>query len=217
MRVDAVAPPLHGVPHLLTGAFVLLFSQYRTPLFYAIGGVLMPLFRAEIQKTQGGLYWVNRYIISEANIGTAHAAALNLVEHEQAIHSQEVTLDKIRTDDMVPGSDQFIVTVLGADGAYAMGTGQLPLFNVVRVDVNVAVGRPSRKYYRVGLTETVVAGDELEATYRTAVVNAMTAMRAAVPEWVDVDGQVFVGQSVMPKVAMHQLRRGTRRKTTPVI
>jgi len=180
----------------------------------------MVLFQVDIQKQQGTEYWTNRYIIDETDLTAAATKADLIPGFEQLFHTTNVTLESYRVRPLAPGGDMYIIVPLGANGLYAGGdlSSQLPLFNCVRVDLAVTFGRPSRKYYRSGLTEAMVVGSSLDATYRTVVIDAMDDMRAALaPSFVDVDNQAIVNSQVYVPVQMRQLRRGSRRRTEPII
>lgn len=180
----------------------------------------MPLYTVDVQKVQGTEYWTNRYVISSATLGAAAIDAEPIIAAEQAIHTWNVRLDRYRVRPLAAGGDNYIIVPLGADGTYNGGAlaSQLQLFNVVRADFAVAEGRPSRKYYRVGLTESMVAGPTLEETYRALVDAALETMRLDMGgAFVDVDGQAINGATVFPATGMRQLRRGSRRRLTPII
>lgn len=185
-----------------------------------LGGDAVPLYTCDVQKTQGGEYWTNRYVIEAGTIFEAQAQADLIPGAEQLFHTTNVTLDRYRVRPLTPGGDQYIIVALGASGAYNGGAldTQLPLFNCVRADLPVNLGRPSRKYYRTGLTEGMVAGPQLENAYRTVVDNALEGLRNTMAgSWVDPDAQTILSVSVIPFVAMRQLRRGSRRRTEPII
>lgn len=93
----------------------------------------------------------------------------------------------------------------------------LPLFNVLRVDFPAPTGRPSRKYYRAALTPDHVDGNNILASawqqLQTELINDFAAVPAGA--LVDVDGQALGGPVLARSVGMRQLRRGSKRKTTP--
>jgi len=180
----------------------------------------MTLFTVDVQKMQGTEYWTNRYVVNDVSLGEASLAGQIIAEHEQRIHTQNVRIDKFRVRPLAPGGDAYIIVPFGFDGAYdggALNT-QLPLFNCVRVDWQVAQGRPSRKYFRTGLTESMVVGATLEEAYRAFVDLSMEDMRSDLGgKYVDVDGQAINSATVLPAVAMRQLRRGSKRRLQPII
>lgn len=180
----------------------------------------MPLYSVDIQKKQGTEYWTNRYILNDASLGAASVSMLEIAQCEVQIHTQNVVIDRGRVRPLAPGGDNFIIVPYGYDGGYDGGSlsSQLPLFNVVRVDLEVSEGRPSRKYYRVGLTDGMVNGSTINETYRAFVDTQVEQMRTDLAgKLVDVDGQGINGATVFATVAMRQLRRGSRRRLTPII
>jgi hypothetical protein len=58
---------------------------------------------------------------------------------------------------------------------------------------------------------------ELEASAQTFFSTNYGQPVAAVPEYVDVDGQPILTSSVFKSVGMRQLRRGTKRRLQPII
>lgn len=180
----------------------------------------MPLYTVDIQKRQGTEYWTNRWVVSAPSLGQASVLGGEIAGYEQDIHTTNVILDRHRTRPLVAGGDNYIIVPIGFAGAYDGGalSSQIPLFNVVRVDWAVAEGRPSRKYFRTGLTETMVEGSNLVESYRAFVDARMEAMRTALAgALVDVDGQAINSATVFPAVGMRQLRRGSKRRLRPII
>lgn len=178
----------------------------------------MALFNVQIQKFLFNEYWINRYIVNADDIGLAADVADDIVEVERSLHIVGVDFTSYRVSDNIPDNDQFIVKQLGVLGTRPSGGGQLmPLFCCFRVDFSVGIGRPSRKYLRGCMLEsdqdagTVIAGS-------VASVNTLyTTPMLTIGNYVDVDGQAFVAGACNTKVGMHQLRRGSRRRTTPII
>jgi hypothetical protein len=87
------------------------------------------------------------------------------------------------------------------------------------MDMPAPTGRPSRKYWRLPLEEAAVLNGQVEPTFVTAWqghVNDYFASPASAGV-IDVDGQLLVSGTIMAPVGMRQLRRGSRRRVTPVI
>lgn len=178
----------------------------------------MPLFQVDIEKELGGEYWTNRYVVSAATLLEAATVGDSIVTIERNIHRTNVLFTKMRAADFVPGNDQFVIHTINGYGDLDIVAGQmLPLFNVLRVDFNTSIGRPSRKYLRLPLYE----GDIIDAAFNPGFLTTMDTEYCAnmllLAAFVDVDGQQFLSASAMPKVAMRQLRRGSRRRTQPVL
>lgn len=177
----------------------------------------MSIFKVDIEKQLGTEFWTNVYYVDAESLTAAHAIGAEIVVAERGIHSNLVTFTKYRTSDMVPGTDQFITEPLNVQGAVAANSSLLPLFNVLRVDLGVGVGRPSRKYLRGVLYEDTVTFDTVDpaavAVYDADYANDLEIIE----ELVDIDGQPIINVTVNPKVGMRQLRRGSRRATTPII
>jgi len=178
----------------------------------------MALFSLDVQKTFRGLFWTNRYILELTGISDGDTAAAAIIEAERAITIPDVDFTSYRISDMVVGTDIFRVVPVNESGERVILTQALPLFDVLRVDFGTDVGRPSRKYLRGVLAEgdqenygELIVGSlaEFQTNYADAVL--------AVTEYVDVDGQAFVSAAPFSRVAMRQLRRGSRKRTEPVI
>lgn len=183
----------------------------------------MPLFQVDIQKTSFGYNWTNVYVLRAADLATAHDAAFSVMAiAEQAVHVTTITISKVRTSTLAEGDESFKTVVTALAGTIAVTGNGLPLFNVVKVDIEAEAGRPSRKYYRSGLSgNDVAAGYAWDATHITAIETAIEGMRddliAAGVTWVDPDDQVLGEVVVQPQIAMHQLRRGSKRREAEVL
>lgn len=176
------------------------------------------LVSLDIQKTFRGLFFTNRYILNVTDLLAAETPADAIVVAERAITIPDVDFTSYRVSDNIAGTDLFWVKPINASGERVILTQALPLFDVLRVDFGVALGRPSRKYLRGVLAE----GDQENygelltaslAEFQTNYVNPVLA----VTEYVDVDGQPFISGAPFSRVGMRQLRRGSRRRTEPVI
>lgn len=179
----------------------------------------MPLYSLDIEKQLGTEYWTNRYILDGASPAGLNTAAVAIVAAERAITLDSVTFTKYRISSVATGDDDYVIIALGSAGQRAVGGATaLPLFNCVRVDFDATQGRPSRKYLRGIIAE----GDQsdfgvLNDTLLDFVDENYTGYVVGVPEFVDVDGQGFTGGRSMKAIAMRQLRRGSRRRTTPIL
>src|SRR6184192_1675970 len=111
----------------------------------------MPIFRAQIFKQLDGSEreWSNTYPVQATDIDAAVTAVAGIPNHERPLHGDNVTITRMRVSDIVPGTDVFVIVPVGLVGTAFSAADQewLPLFNTVRVDIQVAGGgRPSRKY-----------------------------------------------------------------------
>lgn len=174
----------------------------------------MPL-RLTIEKLYKGEYWTNVYHLDGA-VADQTANADAIVAAERAITHNAVLFTKMRLDDNVPNTDNYATRVInqfgGVEGA-AEAT-LLSLFNVLRVDFTVTGGRPSRKYLRGVLREDMVEFDRIipasvsffQTNYANVVANVAAYQQA--------DAQDVTGAVVHPFVAMRQVRRGSKKKST---
>lgn len=176
------------------------------------------LFKLDIQKRIGSEYWTNRYILAGSGLAALRPAADAIVAAERAIHYNPVVFVSYRISDTDPNTDAYISGLLGGTGALSSAEVNLmPLFAVVRVDFETGTGRPSRKFLRGCLAEldsmfhTIDSARVLHIfqNYATPLVNQEA--------FVDVDGGPIVAAVVSSQVGMRQLRRGSKRRTQPVI
>jgi len=173
----------------------------------------------DIEKSAGTEIFTNRYLVS---IGPASPTSGGLiaaiVAAEKLAMYNTVAFLRARHRTIVEGDDDYFITVLTGAGARLPGANPLiPLFNVVRIDFAANFGRPSRKYLRGCLSEADLNGMNIEATTTTGVLTQYKDAILAQDEIVDPQGDTFLSGQVIPQVAMRQLRRGTRRRTLPVL
>jgi hypothetical protein len=177
----------------------------------------MPVFKIDIEKQLGAEYWTNVYHCDVADLDAADDVALEVLDAERAIHHVTVTFTKRRVSDIVPNTDNFRTTPINLTGELNDPAALLPLFNVLRVDAVAQTGRPGRKYLRGCLTEGAITFDTIVpaalTTFDTGYSNAMDL----ITELCDEDGDPFIDWQSNPKVGMRQLRRGSKRRTQPII
>lgn len=176
----------------------------------------MPLWKIDVQKTYNGEYWTNRYLTNVPDILTADAVADDIIAAERIFHLSSTSFVKKRVATMVEADNTFLSTPLLLSGLRAIGSNQpLALFNTLRIDFPAGYGRPSRKYYRGVLTEADVIGAFITGPLMPIIENGLTALYAAA---VCDPQETTLGRGVViVPVQMRQMRRGTRRRTTPVI
>lgn len=177
----------------------------------------MPVFKVDVEKQLGTEFWTNVYYVDTPSLTDALLPMADIVVAERNITSNQVMFTKARVSDLVPGTDQFITTPLNQPGNVATEGTLLPLFNVLRVDLGVGVGRPSRKYLRGVLHEAAVNFNTIEAASYASFQTAYADNLELIEELVDVDGQPIIDVTVNNQVGMRQLRRGSRRATQPII
>lgn len=174
----------------------------------------MPLYQADIEKRLGSEFWTNRYIINAPDFASANEIADNLTAAERTIHATSVTLTRYRLSTTAINDGIYTIVPLNVSGLRAPPGSLLPLFNTLRVDLQAAVGRPSRKFYRGVLAESDIAGDAMQADF-SAFVNLIEVELATEirPGVVDPQGTVLLNATVYDFVQMRQLRRSRRRRT----
>jgi hypothetical protein len=182
------------------------------------------LYNIDVEKFFDGEYWTNHYLLDAdqelSQMGFYGALVTNM---ERNFHKGNVNFTKWRVSTTTPNDDQYITNAVGLPGLVSVGsTGYLPLFNVVRVDLNSDVGgRPGRKYYRLPLMEGEVQNGAVDSGVLTIVQDAL---EAGLAQMLANSVQLLISpnknvSSFVPAVAigMRQLRRGSKRKATPIL
>lgn len=166
----------------------------------------MPIFRLQMFKRRGaGKPWSNVYHVLAGSMAGVQGDLGAFIAAERAIHNAAVTITYARISDLVPGTDTYVTMPINQAGLTLTQGGLLPLENTVRVDMTAAGGgRPSRKYYRLPLTESEQEDSLLSGPVQATVLNALQGLLADLAgtgvTWVDPDGQVLTGVAVWPYV-----------------
>lgn len=171
----------------------------------------------DIQKRVGTEYFTNRYLVSEGSVGAAVAHVAPLVDLEKQFFGTSVVFDKARVSDGVPGTDSYVIVPLTGTGGVTSGSNPTPLFNVMRVDLGVGAGRPSRKYYRVYVTQGQQNGVNWTTGFVETVQVNWNAMIASAVPLCDPQGQLIISATAFLPVGMRQVRRGSKKKNQPII
>lgn len=156
--------------------------------------------RKAVSDAGGSFKWSNTYYAETLSLTTALVVGANIwANGERLFHRSRVYCYEIYASTVTPGDglfDRYAVVEGDQRGSFAGAGDQLPLFNVVRVDLTVAGGgRPSRKFYRPTLEE----GDQTNgiitnATWLTALSNGLTYI-VGLPEVRDESGNDLNGFS----------------------
>lgn len=174
----------------------------------------------DVEKSFSGEFWTNRYL---CDIPPGDSASLTfmsaIVNIEKTLYPSAVIITKARHSTLTPNDDAYQIVVYNIPGTRpgVIVTDLLPLFNVARVDFTAGLGRPSRKYLRAALTETDISAQAITSTQITYINTNYVTPMLALTHWVDPQGEAFLVGSVSAPVGMRQLRRGSRRRTEPVL
>lgn len=179
-------------------------------------------FRVAIFKHAfGSRPWSNVYLLDAADLLAAQDMAFDLLTAETQMHYDVVIYDRMIVSTIAPDDDTFEVTPLSTTGQLdGSGTDFLPLYCTLRVDFHtVGGGRPSRKYYRTPIAESLQKDGNLTDSaftgFQTTLDTFMAALATASVAWVDPDGQTIDSAAVQQAVQMRQLHRKRKRTTTP--
>lgn len=178
--------------------------------------VVTAVYSCTIEKVYAGEYWVNRYYTGGIGLSAAIAIGEDIAALEQSVYPGAVVITKLSVATTEQGDYIYETRVLNLAGARDIVLNQLlPLFCVVRCDFSVQASRPSRKYLRGILTEADINGLAIAAPIITMINDNYALPLAALEGFVDPQGADIYAGSCNPNVAMRQLRRGSKKKTTP--
>jgi hypothetical protein len=181
----------------------------------------MPDFYAQTYKTHVAGKWSNVYRFSADNLAVAVSEVLPILEpFERSLLHPQVSLKAIRFSTVTAHDDVFEIIPLNEAGTSSDAGDLIPFFNCVRVDISViGGGRPSRKYYKGLLTETLITGMNINSGtvdfVSDAVNDFIAAMNDAGHAVKDNDGQAWDVASAFTAIQMRQMHRKRRRRVTP--
>lgn len=178
----------------------------------------MPVFKVDVEKFAGGEFWSNRYFVDAAVLSNAAQMALDIVATERTFHLASVLFTKFVASDLAEGTDQFISVPINLNGQRTLSNDALPLFCIVRTLLTAGVGRTPFKQYRGVLMEGDIAGGTVASgllnDINTAFNNLITLGNVVL---CDQSGTPITSANSSPRVWSRQLRRGTRRRATPIL
>lgn len=179
----------------------------------------MPLFKIDIEKEFSNEFWTNVYYATSVDLGAAHLVAQGILQAERQFHKDVVLFTRYRTSTVLQGDFQYITSIANLNGLVGSSSPRIPLWNVVRADMgDGGFKRPERKYYRLPLTEDEQDNGVLTNGVFTLVQQSLVNLLGDFAgEWCGPNSEPIVSVAVYPNVAMRQLRRGSRRRQTPVI
>jgi hypothetical protein len=175
-------------------------------------------FQIDIEKKLGSEFWTNVYQAWAQDLATAQQFAGLIIAAERLIHNTAVLFTRHRVSSVAIGDGIYTVTAVNQFGQRSVG-GLLPLFNTLRVDLNAASGRPSRKYYRGVLSEEDISGDAVDTSPFVAFGNELFDLLQTDPMTtgiIDPQQERLTAVIIQPVVQMRQLRRSRRRRTSGV-
>jgi len=166
----------------------------------------MPLFKVSVRKAvndAGGAFkWSNSYYVQTDTPGAAAVLGRAIwVNAEAVFHRSRVFCYEVYATTVAPGDNSYVILPTPeADqpGQIAGAGDQLPLFNVIRVDLpTVLPGRPSRKFYRPTLEEGDQTNGILTNATLLAALNAgLTYLWEEIPELADESNNLFNGYTI---------------------
>lgn len=177
----------------------------------------MTVFKVDIQYNYNTEYWTNVWYINTSDVASAKEWVDDFVAATLDMQQNAVTIDKAR---ITPAP--FIANTFTDYPINTAGTGgstpPVPLFNVVRMVMGKGTGRGVSHYIRGGVTPSNIGADgNFTSAAQTFNQSKADAIISLVPFPCDRNGNLYETCTASPKVGMRQLRRGSKRRTTPVI
>jgi hypothetical protein len=179
-----------------------------------------------IMSPYQGFTWRNVYTIEADSYSSALAAGDVLAGEAAVFHTDKTRAVRV-TAHLVTEPPRRTGAQMGIarTGEYSPVGDPWPMFNTIRCDFpDVGLGRPERKYYRVGLHDGMVQADgTLLGTYASIVQGQLNTM-SSLSNYVGPSGEQHVvdGASLNPSVQMRQIgwhrrqRVGFKRGYVPV-
>lgn len=178
----------------------------------------MAVFQCSVQKAVQNRYWTNRYFVDAADLTAAEARGVQIVAAERAVHAAYVEFISLRTSTIaVEKPSVFLIYPLQGEGSRVVTT-VVPLTVCARVLLRKGPTRPDQKFLR-----GVVQASDMDSvdSFTTSFVNFVntnySAPLFAIPGLCSIDGEDIIAVQASSKIAQHQLTRGTRKKTQPII
>lgn len=171
----------------------------------------------DVEKAIGVETWTNVYYVAAASRAEALVDAAAIAQVERFIHCTDVTFTRVRVRQVSQLASAGSQQVIGQQGLFGSNA-NLPLFVCTRVLFTQSDSRPSVKYLRgcAGATEAVnrffwTTGymNQVSTEYCVRLAQ-LTFLRSK-------DGAPFQSFVPQPKIAEHQLRRGSKRRLVPVL
>ncbi len=173
----------------------------------------MPRYNVSIVKQWGTETWSNRYAVFAANLAAAITVGHSIVAIEKNTHSNVASFVAMMVALDIPFSTERTVVGLTGTGAGVPGSDLLPLELTVHVRFHTGSGKPSHKFLRLPLEESLQSGGLLSAPFRAGVLTSYAQPLLDLAEYKDVDGQDFTSATIHPLVRNRQLDR--RRRSRP--
>ena len=169
-----------------------------------------------IEKSLGTEYWINVYHADVVTQAEAKQVGDEIVGVERGVTQIQVGFTKMRVRQISEIAQAGTVYPIGLPGAMADSI-YLPLFVVARIDIAVPSGRPDRKFIKSPAPASLVTNGMWSAPAQNLYNGSYCTPLLAVENICDRSGQPYLSAAVSPVVGMRQLRRGSRKRTQPVI
>lgn len=179
----------------------------------------MARFRIEIFKRLNNERWENVYHIETVSFTTVPEPLTDIINAEEAFHSDQVLFEYARVSTAAEGDNLFQNYPINQYGLVPGSTtgGLLPLWNVAKVYLQKDLRRPDFKLYRGVVGEANTESGLLATGLRTSIANAIGALVTANPQVIfpeDPTG-VYNGVSVDAFIRQRDLHRRRRRTQSP--
>jgi len=176
----------------------------------------MAVFKVDIQTNYYGTFITNSYHVEAANLLTASNNGVAIANIQKTLIPSSVVIDTIRASTDALGDEVFYTRAVVIPGTRSGGGDALPTFCRWRVDMSIGFRRPLRKFL-LEPTETDTTGGGFSNAALAFIQTAYCDPLVALGYVCGPDGTVINSAACNQRVGMRQLRRGSRRRTTPII
>ena len=176
----------------------------------------MPVLQLDIEQKYSADYISNRYWILATDIPDGLSKGLVIANLHRTLFTSGFVVSGIRVSTPLEGDNLFGTMPLNLPGTRSTSGSPMPPWNRFRVDFQHGFKRPLRKFLIAPQTGDI-SGDSFQSA-TIAYVNENYCVPIVGLEYVvDRSGALVESASLNPVVGMRQLRRGSKRKTTPII
>jgi len=176
----------------------------------------MPVYKVDIQVDYYQEFVTNRYHVLADDMVQAGTRGTAIAELQKTLLPTTVNIDFIRVSTVVEGDNSFYTLPADIPGTRAATSQTMPPFCRWRADMSIGFRRPLRKYLLIPLEEdsegasfTTAARSYFNANYGAPLFNLGYVCSEG--------GIVISGVSLNNIIGMRQLRRGSKRRMTPII
>ncbi len=177
---------------------------------------VVAVFAVDVQTDYYQEYVTNRYHVLADDMAQAGVRGLAIANIQKSLLPVTNNIDYVRVSTITPGDNLFYTQQANIPGTRGLTSQTMPPFCRWRCDMNVGFRRPLRKYLLIPYEEDS-EGSSFTSTAITFFNTNYAAPLFQLGYVCAEDGTVIIGVSLNSQIGMRQLRRGSRRRATPII